>query len=756
MAGNGKHPVSRRGASIMVNEQRDASRSEADWAKMTKENLVLKCNFYGVEAAGIKSVLCRNLFNKFHPTVGASQLVDMPPGPSIQNDGVFSGNDGDGSSPTHTNTNTNTDSDQGVLSLGEYSSFEGDSSRESDTDAPARKRRQKKLRSVVRKVPGFPAFAPPPVPPPQDAAVAPALQPGGNDQSIPQPQPDDADYQLAQAEIRALRSELNRLKVTQPTSIAGGNPGPSGSVPQPKPFLNPAKRGRKRSRGGRNTTTSAPQTVSTATAPSARDNSRARAAAAQHHPPTLMSVALPPQAAHAPPPAVSHQQAVPPLMSVAVTPQAAHAHQHSAAPLPAAPPAPQPLMNVAVPAQAAHVPQPAPPPAAPPAPQPLMNVAMPPQAAQAYQPVQPAAPPAPHPPQYQPLHYQQQYYNQPAWPQPGPPPLQPPAPQPQQPLFQQPLQGAAAAPQLAGNSNPFLPPSIKVSILKKIYRREFVDFEELLPGNQTSSALAKHESCISIDKRSHTLKFDKDKVKNEKVDSFSKWLLAWNSFLQAHLHYHPEDYYNLMTYQKLFCQLVNKYRFDACASYDRYFRLSMANQQTLSADLRSVSWVSICEEYRAMYLIDNPLPHCFTCKSKGHFAQNCPDKKTTQSDTPQNPTVTTVGSHTNFRKSRTQSFQNSSGFQQQPQQVRFPQFHIQPQQQQQQQFQPVQQQQQQRPALVKPCYRYNGSGQCAKPPCQFLHICSICFRDSHPAKDCYAQSSSVFRPGAQPGNPTGP
>ena len=131
---------------------------------MTKENLVLKCNFYGVEAVGIKSVLCRNLFNKFHPTVGASQLVDMPPGPSIQNDGVLSGNDGvlsgndgDGS---HSNTNTNTDSDQGVLSLGEYSSFEGDSSRESDTDAPARKRRQKKLRSVVRKVPGFPAFAP--------------------------------------------------------------------------------------------------------------------------------------------------------------------------------------------------------------------------------------------------------------------------------------------------------------------------------------------------------------------------------------------------------------------------------------------------------------------------------------------------------------------------------------------------------------------------------------------------------------------
>ena len=45
--------------------------------------------------------------------------------------------------------------------------------------------------------------------------------------------------------------------------------------------------------------------------------------------------------------------------------------------------------------------------------------------------------------------------------------------------------------QPCGNSyvikNPFIPPSLKNVTLKKIEKKEFVDFEELLPYNQAAS-----------------------------------------------------------------------------------------------------------------------------------------------------------------------------------------------------------------------------------------------------------------------------
>ena len=663
----------------MITEARDASRSFEEWLKLDKTALVLKCNAYNINATGKKAVLIDRLMRHFD-----RDEINMDVDDNNSDDMPDDMPDGDGplEYANESSSNPNDTSDQGELSLGEFSSFHSSNGEsDSDNNTSRKKKQRRRLKSVVRKV-TFPGVLPPPPNSPQVGTTTPSLAGPGcstapHDGS-PQPQVSsqgDPNLQLAQAEIRALRSELGRLKVSSSTgSVAVTTTSPSTATSR---RFNPAKRGRKRSRSHSHPSPGAVSTVTPVSARNGRGLTKPSPSRCSATP--LMSVAL------APPPQLSHV----PSMSTY------NNFQHT------------------------------------------------------------------YPVQYQQQQFQQQQ-PMPLMQQPVAPPPQQPAPQPQQQLqhqqlFQQPMPVAAAP---AGNnlSNPFLPPSIKVSILKKIHRREFVDFEELLPGNQTSSALAKHESCISIDKRSHTLKFDKDKVKNEKVDSYAKWMLAWNSFQQAHLHYHPEDYFLLFSYQKLFSQLVNKYRFDACASYDRYFRLSMANQQSLSPELRSVSWGSICEEYRAMYLIDNPLPHCFTCKSKGHFAQNCPDKKTSQNESTTTPTVT-LGSQNSFRRSRMLSFPTSSGFLQQPQQqfhqqqqqIRFPQFG-QPQQQQ----QPGQQQQQQQRAQVKPCFRFNGTGQCAKPPCQFLHICSICFRDTHPAKDCFAQSSSQFRPGSQqPGNPSG-
>ena len=230
------------------------------------------------------------------------------------------------------------------------------------------------------------------------------------------------------------------------------------------------------------------------------------------------------------------------------------------------------------------------------------------------------------------------------------------------------------------------------------------------------------------------------------MDTLAKWLIAWSAYMQAYLHYHPQEYFELFTYQKNFIMLANRYRFDACLNYDRYFRLSMANQQTLSADMRSVSWLHISEEYRSMYLIDSPIPNCFHCRSRGHLSNNCPDKKG-ESSTSTNQGLSslsggagnsTLASASTFRRGRTQQprplmAQNVAPRHPPNQPHRF-------QGNSNQNRQPV-------PAQLKLCFRFNGGFPCAKPPCQFLHVCSLCFQDTHPATQCLqGTSQSAFRP----------
>ena len=99
--------------------------------------------------------------------------------------------------------------------------------------------------------------------------------------------------------------------------------------------------------------------------------------------------------------------------------------------------------------------------------------------------------------------------------------------------------------------NPFLPPSIKETHLKKIELQQFVDLPDLHPENQaTEIAITGEEAFIMVDKDSGSgLLRQKDRShKKVKIDSFQRWVTVWNIFNQAHLHYHPADYYNLFTY----------------------------------------------------------------------------------------------------------------------------------------------------------------------------------------------------------------
>ena len=127
--------------------------------------------------------------------------------------------------------------------------------------------------------------------------------------------------------------------------------------------------------------------------------------------------------------------------------------------------------------------------------------------------------------------------------------------------------------------NPFTPPPITPTQLKKIENREFVDFADLLPENQASSLSSFFDKpTIEIDANG-TLTHKDHKTKRTKVNSFHRWCSAWCIFAQAHLHFHPEDFFQLFSYHALMVQHVSQYKFEACYAYDNAFRIMIQSER---------------------------------------------------------------------------------------------------------------------------------------------------------------------------------
>ena len=267
-----KSPVSRRGASVLVDEARDASRSVDEWTKFDKPTLVLKCNYYRVDAVGTKAVLSERLVNYFkskvppassphdgeHAADAGSGLEDgvnrddppasdnEAPGPSSK--GAPGPNDSPAGSPRSSGSERSrsftpgpeedyedpydfdhpvyeppptsvSDSDRESpetgddrLSLGEYSAF---GSSGSDSDAPS-KRKRKRVRKNKRQPKQLATTAADRNPPVATAPpnVAPLAPPAATVTVVPTPNTAPGELQQAQAEIRALRSALGHAKQT--------------------------------------------------------------------------------------------------------------------------------------------------------------------------------------------------------------------------------------------------------------------------------------------------------------------------------------------------------------------------------------------------------------------------------------------------------------------------------------------------------------------------------------------------------------
>ena len=271
-------------------------------------------------------------------------------------------------------------------------------------------------------------------------------------------------------------------------------------------------------------------------------------------------------------------------------------------------------------------------------------------------------------------------------------------------------------------TNPFIPPPIKVTLLKKIEKMEYIDFEELLPVLASSTPSNSEGNTIDVDFETSALRL-RPKDRNQKIKSLGAWMGAWNNFMQAYLHFKPDMFYMLFAYQKIFCRLAGKYKFDACYLYDKDIRMLIASQASLPPSQRTVAWDTVNQEVMNMYLHENMLPVCYHCHATGHYASVCPSK--------------TV-------KSSPQGYDQSSNF--------CPQSSFRPNTESNQQRIPYHynantpNQPQRNYSNEVACQRFNKGAFCSKPPCQYMHVCNKCGRNNHSGNRCNAKTNTSFIP----------
>ena len=289
--------------------------------------------------------------------------------------------------------------------------------------------------------------------------------------------------------------------------------------------------------------------------------------------------------------------------------------------------------------------------------------------------------------------------------------------------------------------NPFMPPSIKDTQLKKIEEGQFVDFIDLLPENQIASIEGSQDNGpgIDVEKPSGYLKQKDNKARKVRVNTFQRWSTAWCIFSQAHLHYHPRDYYELFTYHATFVEFISEYKFEACFNYDRDFRLSIANQRNVDPKRRKAFWSVPSEKIRNRYLNNhNSLTKCEYCKGPGHYISNCSQKQKDESKTlpaqlaaALSMTKTQLVQHEQQASQQTSSQASQQTWTNNNNSFRAPKNN--------------QSSGGRIPASKKPCWRFQIK-PCHKPPCQFLHACENCGDTKHGSSTCYQTTSTNFIP----------
>ena len=143
-------------------------------------------------------------------------------------------------------------------------------------------------------------------------------------------------------------------------------------------------------------------------------------------------------------------------------------------------------------------------------------------------------------------------------------------------------------------NNPYLPPPLSTQVLNKIKNKEFVEFGAILfPIIPSASNMASviegedaEEYCLSQSREPGSAATFIKKSSRSPIPNYATWVIAWNAFYEATLHYHPEMAYHLFSYFKHIAEYAQKYVFKYLAAYDRTHRIHIAAQRHLPSSVQ--------------------------------------------------------------------------------------------------------------------------------------------------------------------------
>ena len=234
----------------------------------------------------------------------------------------------------------------------------------------------------------------------------------------------------------------------------------------------------------------------------------------------------------------------------------------------------------------------------------------------------------------------------------------------------------------SSKSGAVLPPPLSEKALKAIKNREYVDLNSLRPHFLYDTV--ENPSSLSFElnpQKGGEGMFSLSSVRSnkQKINNASSWLEAWNIFIRAMVHFHPELAPELLAYQETICGYQRMYPASSWLKYDTAFRMNLGIDKTLS-------WARF-DEYAYNRFIrgsgnqtSKPKLKCFKCSSEDHLANACPNET--------------------FRPTLQNSFRSSSVDHQEP----------------------------------KLCRHFNAN-KCAYSSCKFAHACFKC-KGNHPAIFC--------------------
>ena len=139
--------------------------------------------------------------------------------------------------------------------------------------------------------------------------------------------------------------------------------------------------------------------------------------------------------------------------------------------------------------------------------------------------------------------------------------------------------------------NPYTPPALKTSILTKIKKDEYVDFDDLLPTPPSLNSSPDELLGFQLDASNNLLV--KPNTPKAKIRDYPAWICAWNIYYQAMLYHDPSLHFKLFSYFKNFCNLARKHQFESCYAYDKAQRQTIAAQANLPLSQKTAHWTTI-------------------------------------------------------------------------------------------------------------------------------------------------------------------